>query len=321
MSAAVNFESNSDKKITYGDFITFNDNIADWDNTLSVDPEDDESWENYLGGTVVDSNNVPLAGVAVTVSAAGVQLTDDDVYAVGSLTVYTDASGYYEVEFFTHKAGVNTFTVTSGGKSATATATFANPTVLHAADVLTVTAPVAVKSGTVTPVAVKLVDKYGNGINGAGVKLGVTGAGYLTDVSNLNGGWVQLVNGESKATLINGVNDDATATITAATDHEGDYSPMTVNPWNLVNKTFSQTVTTGSVGTANATAAKGRVAINVMNSRNETVRVYVAGKRVAIKLANSNNFKFNISGLKKGKNRITVTSDSQTLVATYIVVK
>lgn len=313
--------------ITTDDFITWNDEAADWETTTLVEPNDD--FENYLHGQVVDVNNVPLGGQAVTISSPGVQFTDDNVYVIGSITVYTDENGEYSVEYFTHKAGVNTFTATTGGKSATVDETFKDVTLLHATDVLTVVAPKAVKNGTTTSVSVKLVDKFGNGIQGALIALGLVGEGYLTSYS------VTTEKGAANVSLITGMNDDAASTITAATNHattenrisyirdDGDVDYVYSNGANqhYVNKSFIQAVTTGSAATAIASSAKGRLTVDVDNSRGETIRVYVDGKRVALKVANKDHFKFNVNKLKKGKHKISVSSDFQTLVAKSVTIK
>lgn len=298
----------ADERITYADFFDYNFNVAGTENTAFEDSHLDEDGYDRIEGTVVDANNVPLAGVAVTVSAAGVQFSDHELYKVGSITVYTDRNGYYEVEYYSHKAGDNLFTVTSGGKSATTTVTLNNPTALHASDVLTVNAPAAVQAGTVTPVRVQLVDKYGNGITGAAIALGLVGEGYLSNYS------VTTDKGVASVVLINGVNDTSSAYISAATAH------ASVDSWmNRDNKSFTQKVITGSYATVKASSVKGRLNVVVDNSRNETVRVFVDGKLAKKVVANSGKFTVKVNGLKKGKHKVTVTSDYQNLVTSKSV--
>lgn len=310
-SLSARSDESGNGQITFADFFDFNFNIADEDNTSYSWSHLDEDTYDRITGTVVDSNNVPVAGVAVTISASGVQFSDHDLFKVGSITVYTDESGVYATEWYSHKAGDNLFTVTSGGKTATTTVTLDNPTMLHASDVLTVNAPAAVQAGTVSTVNVKLLDKYGNGIDGAAIALGLVGEGYLSSYS------ATTDNGAASVVLINGVNDTSVAYISAATAHasavagEGWYYG---DEWNLVNKTFTQKVTTGSVATVKAGKVKGRLLVDVDNSRNETVRVFVDGKLAKKMVANSHHALIKINGLSKGKHKVTVTSDYQNLV-------
>lgn len=304
-------EGEGNGQITFEDFFDYNFNLGSYDNTGLWDEEDshlNEDSMDRIQGVVVDANNVPVAGAAVTITASGVQFSDHDVWKTGSITVYTNEFGQYGTEWYSHKAGDNLFTVTSGGKTATVTVTLENPTALHATDVLTVNAPAAVQGGTVTPVRVQLVDKYGNGITGASIALGLVGEGYLSNYA------VTTDKGAASVVLINGVNDTSTAYISAATAH----AAVDAN-WNRVNKTFTQKVTTGSYATVKASSVKGRLNVVVDNSRNETVRVFVNGKLLKKVVANSNKYTIKLNGLPKGKHKVTVTSDYQNLVTSKSV--
>lgn len=326
-SAAASLSANvlfagQDRQISLDGFVSRNTALVAAINTTEVLPSIASTTArlNAISGTVVDANKVPLAGVPVVISAPGVQFysASGAVYGVGSATVYADANGLYTVQFLTHKAGVNNFTISSGAGSTTATATYKNPTVLHATDVLTVTAPVAVQSGTVTTVSVQLVDKFGNGINGATVNLGLVGEGYLSANS------VVTDNGSASVALINSANDTSKATITASTTHATvaatsrgagfEENQITGVSQHLLNKTFSQEVSTGSVATVKASSVKGRLNVVVDNSRNETVRVFVDGKLVKKVVASAGHYTIKVNGLKKGKHKVTVTSDYQNLV-------
>ncbi len=316
-AVSVELDERDGLEIAHREFFNYNFELGDYENT-PLDSNMDEGGHlnddtvNDLEGYVVDANNVPLAGVPVTISSPGVQFADCDVYySVNSITVYTDSNGFYEIEFFTNKAGANVFNVTSGGKSASLTLDFANPTALHATDVLTVSAASAVQAGTATPVAVKLVDKYGNGIDNAEITLGLVGTGYLSATA------LTTSKGAASAVLINGANDNGSSAVTATSKH------ATVGAAsNLVSKTAVANLVSGSAATVKAAKTiKGRVYIVVENSINETVRVYANGKLVKKVVANSNRFVVQLNGFKKGAQKLSVSSNFDRLFSGSVTTK
>lgn len=316
-AVSVELDQRDGLEIAHREFFNYNFELGDFENT-PLDSNMDEGGHlnddtvNDIEGYVVDANNVPLAGVPVTISSPGVQFADCEVYySVNSITVYTDSYGFYEIEFFTNKAGANVFNVTSGGKSASLTLDFANPTALHATDVLTVSAASAVQAGTATPVAVKLVDKYGNGIDNAEITLGLVGTGYLSATA------LTTSKGAASAVLINGANDNGSSAVTATSKH------ATVGAAsNLVSKTAVANLVSGSAATVKAAKTiKGRVYIVVENSINETVRVYANGKLVKKVVANSNRFVVQLNGFKKGAQKLSVSSNFDRLFSGSVTTK
>lgn len=287
-------------QINTSTFANVNWNVVRSENTLLA-PSDANEVE--VRGVVVDANNVPIAGAPVQISLARggmfeIETDDNEIYTTSAATVYTNANGAYYVEFVTHYAGVNSVNVTAGGKTAVASATVAYPTSLNSTDVLSLVGPSAVASGTATPISVRLFDKFGNGIQGATIALSLTGEGYLSAPS------VVLANGVATVTLINGVADTAVSTIIATSAHS-------------TPKTIYKNIATGAQTTLKAGSKS--ITVNVKNARGQEIRVFVDGKRVALKVANSNDFTFKVKSLKAGKRKVTVTSDYRNLVTKKVV--
>ena len=133
-----------------------------------------------ISGDVVDQFGAGIAGQEVTVSAAGIQFKTDGVFAVGSITVVTNASGQYSVTAYSHTAGKVTFTATTGAVSKTVDVTF-NAAAANSGTSLVVTAPASAVPGKTVTVSVKLTDKWGNPVDSAASKIAftATGAGYF----------------------------------------------------------------------------------------------------------------------------------------------
>jgi len=129
-----------------------------------------------VAGRVSASTGAPVQGQAVVISAPGAGIATAHnsataVHGVGSLTVYTDASGDYSVELYSNKEGKVDITVTAGAASKTTVAYFK-----QAANTAGTTWDLTGVSSYVTPgysfsLAAVLSDKYGNAIESAAGKV------------------------------------------------------------------------------------------------------------------------------------------------------
>ena len=118
-------------------------------------------------GTVLDANNAGQPGAPVTISAAGVQFWDEvtDVYAVGSIEVYANAQGYFEVDAQTQTANASgqTVTITSGGVTETTLLKSYLPADLDVDNLkLSWTLPANIVKDTTYSVVATLTDVWGN---------------------------------------------------------------------------------------------------------------------------------------------------------------
>jgi hypothetical protein len=144
--------------------------VANATSSTSAIEADDTPESAVVGGTVTvkDASGNLLAGVPVTFTV------DKDGAAILSTkkTVYTGSAGTAATSVYAWKAGTYVVTATAGGKSTTASYTFANS---RAADarVLSATAD----AGLVTA---KVVDRFGNPVSGVTVYVSKTsGTGYF----------------------------------------------------------------------------------------------------------------------------------------------
>jgi hypothetical protein len=176
-------------------------------------------------GVVRDSTGAPIAGVPVVVASEGVafaapQSTNfttytDAVVTVGSATVYTNASGQYSVTAWSHKAGTNTFTVTSGAATTTTSQTWAFATTVNKDTKIVISAPASVSPASIAKGSVTLTDKWGNIIKGAiAITFTQTGPGYIVSTPTA----VSAATGSADFVLFTGANDSGTAVITVKHD-------------------------------------------------------------------------------------------------------
>jgi trimeric autotransporter adhesin len=128
-----------------------------------------ETSRKAIKAVVTDASGNLLAGVPVvfTVSSGAIYKTA----AVDFATVYTGADGSATTHVFDWKPGTQTITATAGGKSSTDYLTWAANTA-SAARVLSATA-----TGDI--VSLKVVDRFGNAVQGVAIDLSRTGAGLF----------------------------------------------------------------------------------------------------------------------------------------------
>jgi len=215
-------------------------------------------------GVVKSSTGAPVAGAAVTVSAAGVAFaasqsgnfttyTDANV-TVGSATVYTNSAGQYSVTAWSHTAGTNTFTVTSGAATATTSQTWAYATTVDEDTTITITAPASTPAAAVAKGSVTLNDKWGNIIKGAiAITFTQTGPGYIVSTPTA----VSATTGSVDFVLLTGANDSGTAVITVTHD-SGTASVLTDDVTKSANILVGAAAVTQKV---NAGSFKGYVAV------------------------------------------------------------
>jgi hypothetical protein len=122
-----------------------------------------------ITATVKDANGNLLAGVPVTftVSAGAIVKTASVDYA----TVYTNASGEATSKVFGWITGTQTITATAGGKTGTDYLTWA------ANDATTARVLTATATGDI--LSLKVVDRFGNAVQGVAINLSRTGAGLF----------------------------------------------------------------------------------------------------------------------------------------------
>ena len=134
-----------------------------------------------LTTVATSSTGALVAGAAVTYTAAGVLFKAGNTYGLGSITVYTNASGSTgAVNIYSNLSGKSTITVTSGSATKTQDITWASVTTGGSA--WTITAPTYILPGQTLTVSAVLKDKYGALVNTASgdVKVVYTGAGFVT---------------------------------------------------------------------------------------------------------------------------------------------
>jgi len=167
-----------------------------------------------ITGFVRAANGVGVAGVPVTVTAAGAGFGTGNavgsVYAIGSITVYTSSTGEYTVHGFSNKAGKVDFTVTSGAASATTTAYY-KKALDTAGTTLVIDAPAAVTPGSTLTVKATLTDKFGNPVDAKkanDVVVSYDGPGFPIATPEA------FVNGAMQFGVLLGSADRGTATVT-----------------------------------------------------------------------------------------------------------
>jgi len=130
-----------------------------------------------ITGTVVDANGAGVPGAPVTIAADGFAFEVAGTYATGSMDIIANASGAFEVDFWTTvltgATGVDV-AITSGTLSAETNVVTELPGTLTTGNVrLSWTVPATVVSNTTYAVAASLTDIWGNPI--AGEKLHFNG--------------------------------------------------------------------------------------------------------------------------------------------------
>ena len=127
--------------------------------------------------TVLDANNVPIAGVPVsfTVAGTGVAITST------TATKFTNAAGQATANVYAWTAGTYTVTATAGGVAGTAVTSWeSDASVANYARTLTLTE----KDGTITA---SVKDRFGNPVKGAVLVATRVGTGNFGGASSIQG--------------------------------------------------------------------------------------------------------------------------------------
>ena len=202
-----------------------------------------------VGGTVKNAAGAAVAYAPVTLQASGFLFKSGSNYVLDEITLRADADGEFSVDVYSRVGNAQTIRMTSGAATASQALTYA-AAVSGAAESFTLTTPGASEPGKTVDVSVKVVDKFGNAVQGASVTLSSTGPGYLLNTSGTT-----LKNGTFSTKLLLGVNDSGDAVIVATMTIDGDE----------VGKTSTIKVGVGAVAASdqkvNAGSFKGYVAL------------------------------------------------------------
>ncbi len=236
-----------------------------------------------MSAVVTDAAGALVPGAAVTFTATGVlfqaggtQVTNDGTYGLGSITVYTDASGSTgNVYYYSNNTGKQTVTVTSG--AATKTQAISWAAVTAGGSAWTVDAPVRVLPGTTLKVSAVLKDKFGALVNSAAgdIKVTYTGPGYVTSTIATE----TDADGVVSFTVLLGAADAGTATVKFI--YEGANNTLeetTLNDDVVATATIAIGAAPVSAATAAVSGSKGKFFVSATNAAAKKVVVKVAGK-------------------------------------------
>jgi hypothetical protein len=238
-------------------------------------------------GLVKSSTGAPIAGAAVTVSAAGVAFAapqsgnfttyTDANLTVGSATVYTNASGAYSVTAWSHTAGTNTFTVTTGAVSATTSQTWAFAVVVDKDTTITISAPASTPAASVAKGSVTLNDKWGNVIKAAvPITFVQSGPGYVVATPTV----VSATTGSVDFVLLTGSNDTGTTVITVT--HNSGTSAVTTDDVTVSANILVGAAAVVSDTKVNVGSFKGFVALYAKGYAGKKMSAIVAGKWIVV---------------------------------------
>jgi len=267
---------------------------------------------SVITGQVTDANGVGIAGAQVTIAAAGAQFVSGSVYAVGSITVASDATGTYTVTAYSHKAGKVTYTVTSGAATKTVDVTYA-AAVQANLSATTVTAPATSQTGRAVAVVATIVDKFGNVVPGVTVSFDATGVGSLSSASA-----VTDANGVAQVKLVTQLGENGDAVVTVS--HKGADNANTTDAQKVDDFTASKTVTFGLTD-ANIDIVGNRVTAIASYSKGKTVAFYVDGVKKWSKTSASDADVVINYNLKKGTHTVAVKISGGFVTTEKFIVK
>jgi len=221
-------------------------------------------------GTVVTTGNTPVSGVAVKLSAAGLNFADLSTVSTmtrasnDSIVVFSDATGSYEAFVRSATTGNVTIAVDAQGAASSVEVRFQTST--GVATGLTLTGPTSVASGARADFVATVVDKFGKAVSGIAVTFKDNGPGVLNTTAAVN----TDAFGESQTTLTTLAAEKGTTVVTAYATIGG------------VLVTQTATVTVGA-----AASASTDTVVNV-GSFNGKLVVYAnkaAGAKISYKIA------------------------------------
>jgi hypothetical protein len=225
-------------------------------------------------GTVLTTGNAPVAGVAVKLSAAGLNFADDK--AVASMTrasndsfvVFTDATGSYEAFVRSATAGNVTIAVDAQGATSSVEVRFQNST--GVATGLTLVGPSNVASGARGDFIATVVDKFGKPVSGVAVTFKDNGPGVL----NVTAAVTSDAFGEAQATLTTLAAESGTTVVTAYATIGGVLVTQTATV--VVGKAAA----TSSDVVVNVGTFSGKLVVYALNAAGSEVSYKIAGKWV-----------------------------------------
>ena len=218
--------------------------------------------------TVKNSAGAALKGAPITVTAnKSIQLAadSDNVFALGTVSGTTNASGQFVVKAYSNHAGAAVLTATSGAATLAKTLTFASAKD-DTATTAVVTAPTYVDAGTTFKVTIALTDKYGNpvvtsstatgfnnGTTAPSLAVTYTGPGLIVGSLPTTTG----AGGTAEFSVLLGSNDKGAIAVTATYDAD---TSVTTNA--TVSATAASTIGSApAVQKVNAGSFKGYVAV------------------------------------------------------------
>jgi hypothetical protein len=264
-----------------------------------------------LSGTVLDASGIGTYS-DVTLSATGALFEANGVYALGSITVQTDAVGAFGgVKIFSNKAGDTVVTATANGKTKTLTVTFATAAKTAGATV-SLSAPAYATPGSTLTITPTSLDKWGNKV-AADVSFEYTGPGLPIAAAST----ITAANTAFRVLL--GAGDSGTATVTAWIDTDDDDVKDS-------GETFTAQIAIENAPAASATAAVSgsskKFYVSVDNNASaKNVVVKVAGKTFKTLKGSSAAKKTYVVAAPKGSHKVTVYVGGKLIATKTISVK
>jgi hypothetical protein len=278
-----------------------------------------------VSGKLLNSEGTALKGATATISGAGLlfvsgyENVDDQVWAVGSITVNTNASGDYSVKVYSNKSGKQTVTVTSGAVSATATPEW-SAAGATTASAITITAPTSTAPGTTAAIVVKLTDAKGNAVKTDGstaisFTVRVSGAGTPGTINEYTN-----ADGETRFNVVVGSGETGSFKVTVTYDADKDgvsSAPITKEAVVTIAAAAAPVAVepTSKIGTANS-----RVYVNVKDGKGSVVSVKI-GNKWFTRSALNNDYTLSFKAAKGKKVSVKVYVDGDLSSSKTITVK
>jgi hypothetical protein len=225
-------------------------------------------------GTVVTTGSSPVAGVAVSLSAAGLNFADKSTVATmtrasnDSIVVFTDATGSYEAFVRSATTGNVTIAVNAQGAKSSVEVRFQTST--GVATGLTLAGPSNVASGARGDFVATVVDKFGKPVSGVTVNFKDNGPGVL----NVTAGVTTDAFGEAQVTLTTLAAESGTTVVTAFATINGVLVTQTATV--VVGKAAA----TSSDVVVNVGTFSGKLVVYALNAAGSEVSYKIAGKWV-----------------------------------------
>jgi hypothetical protein len=288
------------------------DDLGAYDERAVFGTEPTINASQSLAGTVSTTATATAAaalveGTKVTVSGAGLQflsvVDSADVYTLDSATVYTDASGAFDVSVASNKAGKQTIKITAGAVTQTVTVVFEEAK-NDTATTITIAAAPLVKAGRTLAIVGTLTDKYGNPVSLAdaegtdssatagNIDFGVTydGPGYVMNTPTSTD-----ANGKFTLRVLLGSDEVGLGTVSVT------YDPAE----SVADNTITKSSTTMIGVSAGARGEVKAVSSLVKNATGLTIKI-VRGAKVVTAVATSDSYRISITEIKPGKRDVKV---------------